>query len=74
MGGYGGGKDVTDSYRRIDVRNLQRRGNLRPGAVSVLPTGVGPVGVEDDSDEVRWLWHSSRTNPGETKGNALANL
>lgn len=39
MGGFGSGrrvgKDVTTSYRRLDVRALQRAGFLRPGHVGV---------------------------------------
>lgn len=36
MASYGSGKDSTDGYKRIDVRFLQKRGYLLPGAVFTL--------------------------------------
>lgn len=36
MSRYGGGKDTTDEYKRIDVRFLQKRGYLVPGTAFTL--------------------------------------
>src|ERR1035441_7592348 len=57
MGWSRGGKDTTDCYNKLDVRYLNRNGNLRAGSSSTLHwtrngKDVGSIGVRSTLDSV----------------------